>query len=140
VPGPREMNAITYRIGNELPLESVLDVYRDSKLGERRPIADRDRFAAMLRNANLVVSAWADGELVGVARSITDWVYVTYLADLAVKAAYQRQGIGKELIARTRAACDPRAMLLLLAAPAAQQYYPHIGFEPHPQAWLLPGS
>jgi predicted N-acetyltransferase YhbS len=128
---------ITYRLGNDLPLEDVLAVYRESGLGERRPIEDHARFAAMLRNANLVVTAWAGSEMVGVARSITDWVYVTYLADLAVKISYQRQGIGKELIRRTREACGPATMLLLLAAPAAEKYYPHIGFEHHHQAWLL---
>jgi hypothetical protein len=31
-------------------------------------------------------------------------------------------------------------MLLLLAAPAAVQYYPHIGFEHHPQAWMIRGE
>ncbi len=127
---------ISYRIGNELDLESVRAVYADSGLGERRPMNEAGRFEAMVRNANLMVTAWAGDELVGVARSITDWVYVTYLADLAVKKKHQRQGIGQELIRRTREACGPKTMLLLLAAPAAESYYPHIGFEHHPQAWL----
>jgi GNAT superfamily N-acetyltransferase len=94
----------------------------------------------MLREANLVITAWDEAELIGIARSLTDWVYVTYLSDLAVKKKYQGQGIGRELIKRTREACDPKAMLLLLAAPAAEKYYPHIGFEHHPQAWLLRGT
>jgi predicted N-acetyltransferase YhbS len=95
---------------------------------------------AMLRNANLVITAW-DGELmVGISRSVTDWVYTTYLSDLAVRLSHQRHGIGKELMRRTQAAA-PQAMLLLLAAPAAQEYYPHVGFTHHPQAWILrPGD
>ena len=131
---------ITYRVGNELDLDAVIDLYRDSGLGERRPIDDPKRMAAMLKNSNLVITAWHRSEIVGMARSITDWAFVTYLSDLAVKKSWQRCGIGRELIGRTRAACDPGAMLLLLAAPAAERYYPHIGFEHHPQAWLLRGD
>lgn len=94
----------------------------------------------MLKQANLVITAWDGAELVGIARSLTDWVYVTYLSDLAVKKNYQKRGIGRELINHTREACDPRAMLVLLAAPAAEKYYPHIGFEHHSQAWIVRGQ
>ena len=134
------MSEITYRTGNDLDLDAVIEVYVDSGLGERRPVADRERMERMLREANLVITAWRGEELVGIARSLTDWVYVTYLSDLAVKKEYQRQGIGRELIQRTKEACDPKAMLLLLAAPAAEKYYPHIGFEHHPQAWICRGK
>ena len=37
----------------------------------------------------------------------------------------------------TRAALGPKTKLILLAAPAAAEYYPHIGFERHESAWLL---
>jgi len=131
---------ITYRIGSDLDLGAVIDVYVDSSLGERRPVNDPERMSRMLREANLIITAWDGDVLVGIARSLTDWVFVTYLSDLAVKKKYQRLGIGRELIQRTRAACDPKATLLLLAAPAAENYYPHIGFQHHPQAWMIPGQ
>ena len=134
------MSQITYRTGNDLDLDAVIAVYVDSTLGERRPVNDRERMGRMLREANLVITAWDGAELVGIARNLTDWVYVTYLSDLAVKKKYQRRGIGRELIKRTREACDPKATLLLLAAPAAVEYYPHLGFEHHPQAWMIQGS
>ena len=128
---------ITYKTCNDLDLDAVIDLYRASTLGERRPIDDRERMAAMIRNANLVITAWDEDLLVGIARSLTDACYVTYLSDLAVRVSHQKQGIGKELIRRTQAAAGPQTMLLLLAAPAAEQYYPHIGFTHHPQAWML---
>ena len=134
------MIEITYRTGSDLDLDAVIEVYIDSTLGERRPVRDRSRMARMLKEANLVITAWSGPELVGIARSLTDWVYVTYLSDLAVRKKNQRQGIGRELIRRTKEACDPKAMLLLLAAPAAEKYYPHIGFEHHPQAWIIRGQ
>lgn len=128
---------ITYQQGNNLNLDAVIKLYRESTLGERRPIEDRARMAAMLQNANLVITAWDGAKLIGISRAITDFAYVTYLSDLAVHQAYQKQGIGKELIRRTKAAADPRASLILLAAPAAEKYYPHIGFTHMPQAWRI---
>jgi predicted N-acetyltransferase YhbS len=130
---------IFYRTGNVLELDEVIELYRASTLGQRRPIDDRARMELMLRNANLVITAWDQDLLVGISRSLSDFSYVTYLSDLAVRESYQRQGIGKELIRRTQDASGPAA-IILLAAPAAEQYYPHIGFLHHPQAWRLPAD
>jgi len=127
---------ITYRNGNELDLDAVIELYRASMLGERRPIDDRERMALMLRNANLVVTAW-DGEmLVGIARSVSDFSYATYLSDLAVRLSHQKQGIGRELIRQTQT-LGGQATVILLSAPKAVDYYPRVGFSHHPQAWLL---
>jgi len=128
---------ITYTTGNDLELDDVIELYRASTLGARRPVDDRERMDAMIRNANLVVTAWDGDLLVGISRALSDFCYVTYLSDLAVRVSHQKRGIGKELIRRTQTAGGPQALLLLLAAPAAESYYPHIGFTHHPQAWLL---
>jgi predicted N-acetyltransferase YhbS len=130
---------ITYRTGNDLDLDAVIELYVDSTLGERRPVSERSRMQRMLEHANLVVTAWDGARMVGISRSLTDFVYATYLSDLAVRKSYQRTGIGRELVRLTQDAA-PRAMLILLAAPAAEKYYPHIGFEHHPQAWILRGG
>lgn len=128
---------ITYRRGNDLNLDDVIELYRDSTFGARRPVDNRARMAGMLREANLVITAWDGALLVGLSRSLTDFHYVTYCADLAVRLAYQRKGIGRELLEETRRAAGPEAKLVLLAAPAAEQYYPRIGFKHHPQAWII---
>jgi predicted N-acetyltransferase YhbS len=131
---------IEYRCGNDLDLDAVIDLYRASTLGARRPVDDRDRMRTMLDRANLVVTAWDGALLVGISRAISDFAYATYLSDLAVRVSHQRQGIGKELMRQTQAAA-PRATVILLAAPAAEPYYPHVGFTHHPQAWVLrPGQ
>jgi predicted N-acetyltransferase YhbS len=127
---------ISYRTGNDLELDIVIELYRASTLGARRPVDDRPRMERMLREANLVITAWEGQLLVGISRSLTDFSYATYLADLAVRESHQRHGIGRELIRRTQAASAP-ATIILLAAPAAVTYYPHIGFTHHPQAWRL---
>ncbi len=135
------MPPLTFRSGNDLDVDEVIDLYRDTSLGARRPLDDRDIVVGMLRHANLVITAWDGALLVGIARTLTDFGYVAYLADLAVRESHQRRGLGCELIRRTRADLGPRAMLVLLAAPAAVDYYPRIGFQHHPQAWTLkPGE
>jgi predicted N-acetyltransferase YhbS len=131
------MNPIQYKYGNDLDLDQVIELYQASTLGERRPIDDRQIAAAMLRHANLIVTAW-DGELlVGISRTMTDFGYVGYLADLAVRQSHQKMGIGTELIRKTREKMGPRSKLILLAAPKAVAYYPKIGFTQHPSAWVL---
>jgi predicted N-acetyltransferase YhbS len=132
--------SISYRLGNRLDLDEVIDLYRASTLGERRPVDDRDCMEQMIATASLVVTAWDGDLMVGISRSLTDFCYVAYLADLAVRRSHQRQGIGKELIRRTQAALGPNATLVLLAAPAAAEYYPHVGFTHHPRAWVLRGG
>jgi predicted N-acetyltransferase YhbS len=133
-------NMITYRTGNQLDLDQVIELYRASTLGERRPVDDRKRMRAMLANANLVITAWDGEKLVGISRSLTDFAYATYLSDLAVHADYQRSGIGRELIRRTQEEGGD-AKVILLAAPAAVDYYPRIGMTQHPSAWMLgPGE
>lgn len=109
-----------------------------STLGERRPIDDLARLERMLREADLIVTA-RDGErLVGISRALTDHSYCCYLSDLAVDQAYQRQGIGKLLIAEThRLAGVEDTTLVLTAAPAAEGYYPRIGMQSVPSAWMV---
>jgi len=127
---------IEYRDDMRPDLDAAIELYRASTLGERRPIDDRERFARMLQHANLTITAWDGDLLVGISRCVTDFAWTTYLADLAVRVSHQRRGIGKQLIQRTQCAA-PQAKLLLLAAPAAEKYYPHIGFQHFPQAWML---
>jgi len=118
---------IQYRQGGDLDLDAVIELYRTSTLGERRPIDDRNIVADMLRHANLIVTAWQDTQLIGISRTLTDFSYVGYLSDLAVRVDHQRSGIGVRLIEETRKRMGPRSMLVLLSAPKAREYYPKIG-------------
>lgn len=124
------MEEIAYSIEKTLDTDEFIEVLKASTLAERRPVEDEQRITAMCNNANLIVSARLNGRLIGVARSITDFVYCTYLSDLAVDAGYQKKGIGKKLIEETKKA-TPKARLILLSAPAAIEYYPKIGMKKH---------
>jgi predicted N-acetyltransferase YhbS len=127
---------ITYHNGNNLDLDEVIELYRASTLGERRPVDDRGRMKLMLQNANLVVTARDGALLVGIARSVSDFSYATYLSDLAVRVSHQKRGIGRELIRQTQK-LGGQATVILLAAPTATQYYPRIGMKQHPSAWTI---
>lgn len=128
---------ITFTEHASISPEQAIDLYTRSTLGERRPIDSVETFAAMLANANLIISAWDGEKLIGISRSLTDFAYVTYLADLAVDEHYQRQGIGKQLIEETKERLKPSCMIVLLAAPKANAYYEHLGFEHNPRAWTM---
>ena len=130
---------IDYRSDADISVDVAIDLYKRSTLGERRPVDRPDIFEGMLKHANLTISAWAGNDLIGISRTLTDFTYVAYLADLAVDERFQRQGIGKELIEQTRLHLGSECMIVLLSAPKANAYYPKIGFEHNPRAWVLNG-
>ena len=130
------MNEIIYQVESKLDPSEFIDVLNRSTLGERRPVNDVDRINKMCKNANLIVTARLDGKLIGIARSITDFVYCTYLSDLAVDKEFQKKGIGKRLIEETKKQ-SPLAKLILLSAPAAIDYYPKIGMKKHDYCFIL---
>ena len=129
---------IEYQLEPALTAAEFVDVLRRSTLGERRPLDDIPRMEAMLRNADIIMTARCDGLLVGVARAVSDFSFCTYLSDLAVDENFQRRGIGRELIRRTQEAAGMNAKLILIAAPKAVDYYPHIGMTRHDSCWLWP--
>jgi ribosomal protein S18 acetylase RimI-like enzyme len=127
---------IEYTIEKNLAPEEFKQVLVNSTLGERRPVNDDERIKKMIQGANLIITARLEGKLVGVARSLSDFSFCTYLSDLAVDEQYQHRGIGKELIRQTKLA-SPQATLLLVSAPKAVDYYPRIGMSKRDHCFML---
>ena len=127
---------IIYKVEQTLNPSEFIDVLNRSTLGERRPVNNFKRISEMCKNANLIVTARLDGKLIGIALSITDFAYCTYLSDLAVDKEFQKKGIGKRLIEETKKQ-SPLAKLILLSAPAAIDYYPKIGMKKHDYCFIL---
>lgn len=128
---------IEYKIDTAITVDQFATLLIASTLGERRPVDDRECLQGMLDNSNLSVTAWHNGELVGIARSVTDFHYACYLSDLAVSDTHQQLGIGKQLQRLTQQQLGPRCKLILLAAPAANAYYEPIGYHNNPRCWVL---
>ena len=112
---------LTYQLEPNLTPAEFIDVLWRSTLAERRPVEEPERIAAMLAKADVIVTARAGALLVGVSRAITDFAYCTYLSDLAVDEAFQRKGIGRELIRRTHEAMGQARLVVLIAAPKARE-------------------
>jgi len=129
---------ISYQVEPNLLPEEFVDVLHRSTLAERRPVDRPEIIRGMIENADIIVTARVGGKLVGIARAITDFSYCTYLSDLAVDEAFQGRGIGRELVCRTHEAAGLSTMLILLAAPKAQTFYPHIGMAKHESCWIIP--
>lgn len=129
--------SIEYKINETISTEQFHQVLNLSGLAERRPVEDVSCLEGMLNNSNLILSAWDANELIGIARSVTDFHYACYLSDLAVSQSHQNLGIGKQLQILTQDQLGPRCKLILIAAPSANTYYEHIGFSNNPRCRVL---
>ncbi len=121
------MDEIEYKTNVPIDAQKIIELYRSA--GLPRPIDDAARIKKMFANSNLVISAWKDSELIGVSRSLTDFSWCCYLADLAVIKNFQKAGVGRKLVEMTREAVGENSMVLLLSVPGALAYYPKIGME-----------
>lgn len=126
---------IIYRTDITPTPEQVIELYENS--GLPRPTHDKERIQKMVENSNLIVTAWDNQVLVGVARSITDWSWSCYLADLAIRHEYKKSGIGKKLIAITKEKVGEQSMVLLLSVPTAMEYYPKVGFTKQESSFII---
>lgn len=126
---------IIYKAGLIPAAGEVIKLY--NKAGLPRPTNDKERIQKMYDSSNLVVTAWDNDKLIGVCRSMTDWVWCCYLADLAVDPDYQKGGIGKKLIELTREKAGEQSMILLLSVPTAFEYYPKMGFTKEDRAFAI---
>lgn len=128
---------IEYRKDKTISSREFIELLKQTTLGSRRPLENKECIQGMLDNADLLITAWQGDRLVGVARSVTDFHYCCYLSDLAVSENIQAKGIGKGLIKHTFSALKPGCKLNLLSAPQAVEYYPKIGFTQHNSAWVM---
>ena len=126
---------ISYVEAPAVSAAELATLFRSS--GINRPVDDLPRLQKMLAHANLVIGAYVDGRLVGIARALTDFSYCCYLSDLAVAKEHQHGGIGRELIRRVKQRVGDESMLLLLSAPAAMAYYPRVGLEKVENGWIV---
>ncbi len=128
---------ISYKVNQAITTDEFIGILTASSLAERRPIDDRQCMAGMIKNSNLIVTAWAGKKLIGIARSMTDFHYACYLSDLAVDKNYKNNGVGKRLQIITQEQPGSSCKLILIAAPASNLYYEHIGFTNNQRCWVL---
>lgn len=110
----------------------------ESALAHQRLIKGADAVQQMLEQSNLTATAWVGGRLIGMARAITDFQQVCFLADLAVSEEFQLKAIGTTLQALIQQQLGEYCQLVTLALPKSNRYYPKLGFQEHPRCWVLP--
>jgi len=128
---------IKYKINKTITTEQFIELLKNCTLAKRRPIDNHACMNGMITNSNLIVSAWDEENLIGIARSVTDFHYACYLSDLAIDKQYQKKGVGKKLQSITQDQLGPECKLILIAAPTANEYYKHIGFTQNERCWIL---
>ena len=126
---------ISYLINPDLKPKEVSKLFVNS--GIRRPVKNIGRIKRMIKNANLIICARDEKNLVGILRAITDFSYCCYVSDLAVDKKYQHLGIGKKLLKTAQKTLGDEVMILLLSAPEADSFYSHIGMENIQNAWKI---
>lgn len=127
---------IVYKKTNQISAQELSQVFERS--GIKRPYQDLDRLQRMIEHADIIISAWVDDQMIGVARAITDYSYCCYLSDLAVDRDYHKQGIGKSMIQLLQHQIGEECSLVLLSAPTATEFYEQIGFNRADKAFLIP--
>jgi GNAT superfamily N-acetyltransferase len=127
---------ISYQLEAEISINEFQSILEESGLARRRPMDDLNLLARMISGSNLLITARAEGQLVGLLRGISDHCYRSFITDLAVSQDYQRKGIGRQLltIAREQA---PEARLILFSAEDAAPFYENLGFHLHERCYQL---
>lgn len=120
----------------DLSVPDYCSVLRESGLGATRPLDDPPRIQRMLSGANLIMTARrTDGQLLGVARCLTDFAWIAYLSDLAVSRQEQGLGVGRQLLQAVRDELGPQVTLVLASVPDAVGFYEHIGMPRLPDVF-----
>ena len=87
-----------------------------------------------LRGSFLVAGAFADGELSGVARALSDGCSDAYIQDVVVVPERRGQGMGAGLIRFLTAELRRRGVdwIALVGEPGTEEFYRRLGWTPRP--------
>jgi GNAT superfamily N-acetyltransferase len=121
------VTGIVYAQEQSLGVDEYVSVLAETTMRTRRPLANRRRIGEMLAGANFIVTARRDGEILGLARCITDHAWICYCAELAVKESAQGLGVGSGIIRTINEVLGPRIGLALISEPEALGFYEKAG-------------
>lgn len=127
--------SIVYAYEHGLSVADYVAVLSETTMRDKRPLANSERIAKMIAGANLVVTAREDGVILGLARCITDFAWIAYCAELAVRESAQRRGVGAGIMATARDLLGPGVGMILISEPEARGFYARIGMEPNDSAF-----
>ena len=117
------------RVNSDLPLDDLLSLY--DSVGWAAYTRDPAGLQTALRNATYVVTAWHEGQLIGLARALSDDISIVYIQDILVRPEFQRGGVGRALLTHLlERFAHVRSTVLLTDADEKQlRFYASLGFK-----------
>ena len=110
-----------------------IDFLKRTDLGSQYPKERfNERIPKLLRNASISLAARnEEGLLIGVLLGLTDYAYWLHITDLGVDRAYERQGIGRELMrqAHELAGGEKDIAVYVVVNENAIPFYERLGLE-----------
>ena len=113
--------------------EEYIDFLKRTDLGSQYPEERfEERIRKLVRTVSIsLVARNEKGTAVGVLFGLTDFAYWLYITDLGVDRAYERQGIGRQLMkaAHTIAGGEKDIAVYLIANENAVPFYEKLGMK-----------
>jgi len=128
--------SIVYAQEQSLGVADYVAVLGETIMRAKRPLTNTQRIGEMIAGANFIVTARDDGIILGLARCITDYAWIAYCAELAVKESAQGRGVGAGIMAKIHELLGPKLGLVLISEPSAVGFYERIGLERQDSAFF----
>ena len=94
------------------------------------PPSPETHYRILSNSYKIVLARNEAGMVVGFVTSVSDGVSAAYIPHLEVLPAYQKRGIGSELVRRLLNQLGHLYMIDLVCDPALQTYYERFGMRP----------
>ena len=88
-----------------------------------------DKLETAMRNYQTVFTAWDGDRLVGLISAMDDGIMTAYIHYLLVRPEYQGNGIGLQLIEKTKEKYKDYPHIVLVAYTKECGFYEHCGFK-----------
>ena len=110
---------------NTVDWRQVAATLKEVGMGHHAPEVHEQAFAA----SHTTVFAWQGEAMIGFGRAISDGICHAALYDVAVRPAFQGQGIGTRIVAAILAGLPPTCTVILFASPGKEPFYRTLGFR-----------
>ncbi|MDX2250924.1 MAG: GNAT family N-acetyltransferase [Nitrospira sp.] len=131
---PTLKSAVTFSETTNLDASHLLRLLHQAPWAKNRTVDDATE---MLRHSDVVLCAWDGDRLVGFGRVITDFVYRATIWDVIVDRAYQKQGIGTELVQRILNHPQLKKVELFWLCTRRPGFYEKLGFSSKEQTGMV---
>ncbi len=131
---PTLKTTVTFSEKKSLQPEQLVTLFQQAPWAKGRTLSDARE---MLRRTDVALCAWDGDQLVGFGRVLTDFVYRATIWDVIVDAAYQKQGIGAEIVQRILHHPRLKKVELFWLCTRRPGFYEKLGFSSKEQTGMV---